>query len=634
MDSPKPEFDYDLWYTRATTALIPAYKGSFQTWRDERRRYQTDLYYLSIDGLGLDLVDSFYCPQHDNVWAADQIPCRLCRKPLQPCPGIPLGTSFHREICNAFVQKNPDETLYNQDTRKWRLILAPRGSYKSSLDRADVVQWMICFPNVRVAIFSASPGFGVDIVKAIKSYFLVTVDEETGAYVCNELYTKFQQLFPEHLVPANKRGSEDEFTTPARNDATLVDPTVFTLPLLGNTAGRHCDLALFDDCISDVNCGPNSTEEERKRVGENLVLKTKIVMLGGYKQYVGTPYGDDDHYSKMSEKLPPDILLKLVKRAWEVLPHAKGKDVSELTDKDVNLLFPINRKGDPGLPFSGLKTDALQNWYLFSCQYLCNPVKAGVVNFTEQIIASHTGQIVAEPGTYVTLLAGDLAASDAKSSDFSCLVVGLFIVKGPNRGKLFIVDMYLKRCGPTELAYQIAKLAARWKPLDRFAIEKSPFAEVLDSNIMNQLVMLGYFDAPRIEWLTVSTQKDAKNIRALGLETWLLQDRLWFSSEITEMAEVTKQFVGFKPHSRRKDDVVDSIAFLTMLAPTDIEIPTTERERIQAMDELLRHKQLYDLIHEPNLFYPPVPQTEPEFITPSTFEGYPVFKDWSEVYGS
>ena len=60
----------------------------------------------------------------------------------------------HEEICNSFfVQKDPtfitfDHFADQYTDLKQRVLLVPRGGFKSSIDMADCIQWIICFPAI------------------------------------------------------------------------------------------------------------------------------------------------------------------------------------------------------------------------------------------------------------------------------------------------------------------------------------------------------------------------------------------------------------------------------------------------------------------------------------------------------
>jgi len=101
-------------------AIQDKYQGDFDTWKSERRRCQTDLFYLAKEILGYDLVDNFYCPEHMTM-APEPGNCPVCEQAFQPYPTIPIDgriESPHRLMCDFFVHKNPDRSIAAQDTMK------------------------------------------------------------------------------------------------------------------------------------------------------------------------------------------------------------------------------------------------------------------------------------------------------------------------------------------------------------------------------------------------------------------------------------------------------------------------------------------------------------------------------------
>jgi hypothetical protein len=70
----------------------------------------------------------------------------------------------HEEICNDFfVRKDPTKlnfkqfaNEYNVAEKKERLLLVPRGGFKSTMNMADSVQWALCFPEVTILGYQAS----------------------------------------------------------------------------------------------------------------------------------------------------------------------------------------------------------------------------------------------------------------------------------------------------------------------------------------------------------------------------------------------------------------------------------------------------------------------------------------------
>lgn len=623
MANKTPEAFLSGWYKYSHDKL--GYKKSQKEWEDERLRGCIDLFWLAKYCLKLDLVDSYVCPIHQTFMSNGPDPCKICGKPYEPCPGLTPGISIHREICDSFVKKNPAETIFNQDTKKTRIILVSRGTFKSSIDRADCAQWIVAFPDIRIVLFSASPGLGKDMVRVIKEWFtLAHVDEDKDKHVCHTEFELFQQLYPEHLIKPNKREDGAEFTTPARRKPGMTDPTLFTLPLEGNTAGYHADVGKFDDCVSDINSGPGSTVEERAKVGANMRTKRKLIHLSGYVDYVGTPYTDDDAYAHILEKRKPEVVL--VRSCWALKDTSKHKKDAELGEQDFNLLLPIDGKGAPQLTYKALRAEEREDSYLFSCHYLCSPSRSKDVTFTEQMILSHvvSPESLPQAGTYKIFSAWDLASTTGKESDYSVGCVGYFAIQGPQTGRAFIVEIERGKFNKSELAYKIAYQAAKYR-VERIGIEKSPGADFLENDIMRQLVQCGFPDCSVPEWLAVDTQKDAKEARAAGLISYFDQNRLYFVNTIPIMEDVVNEFKRFKPHTRRKDDIVDAVAHLMRYLPVHIELPKNEQERQSKAEEWMKVKFKRDLIYDPdfvNALRKPEPEPPPQPIT--SWEGYPV----------
>src|SRR5258708_7959490 len=177
----------------------------------------------------------------------------------------------------------------------------PRGTFKSSIDRIDVVQWIICFPNIRVLLMTAEESLAEFFVKDIKKHFLVP--DRTKL-------TQFQMLYYAHCYMGRLKGTQTDFTTRARSEEQP-EPTVLGLSLGMSTAGKHFDVGKFDDCVSDINSGPRASPEARKVVSDDLKLKRYLVDGYGYRDYVGTIYDPEDGYAALQATVPDlDVMKK------------------------------------------------------------------------------------------------------------------------------------------------------------------------------------------------------------------------------------------------------------------------------------------------------------------------------------
>src|SRR5882757_2470040 len=100
-----------------------------------------------------------------------------------------LVERVHRPVCDTFVQKKPGKSLADQSTTKERLILLGRGHFKTSLDEADIIQWILLDPNIRILVMSGKSDVAEAMVRNVKGHFQT-----------NE---KLRALFPEHCPPIN-----------------------------------------------------------------------------------------------------------------------------------------------------------------------------------------------------------------------------------------------------------------------------------------------------------------------------------------------------------------------------------------------------------------------------------------------
>lgn len=561
-------FDFDLLYKEAQDAVKRSKStedwakfgyDNQETWKEDFKKGQMDLYWLCTKLLHLDLVDITHRPITDDF----------------------------------FVRKNPyieadtwKQAVSRQSTVKNRMLLYPRGSFKSSIDRADAIQWMLCFPNIRVIYMTAEDTLATEFVELTRAPFEVKDGEKL---------TRFQMLYWAHCIPAKKVEGSSEFTSRAKRE-DLKQPSVRALSLGASTVGKHGEIGKLDDCVSNKNSGPMSNAESRKKVTQEIILARSIIDRFGFIDYVGTNYNEDDAYTVLEASIANLKILR--KPAWEVKPSAKSKTVPELLPEDVELLFPVDGQGVPRLTYEAIMTEWNLDSFICSCQLLLNPTATKLAKFTEVMIRKHIipHDQLPQPGTYFTAQAWDFAKTDGSGSDRSVGMNGQFTIAGPLAGRMFVTEIVRGRFSKSDLPFKVAGLALRWQPVQNLGIEKSPGADFLENDIKRALIKVGYPDAPSIDWIPVDNQKGAKNARALTLENILENDQLYFSDQIPEdvMKEVIREFVVFKGDSNRKNDSVDSCAHLSKYLPREITPPQTEQEKMTAAWDLLAQKQEHE----------------------------------------
>jgi len=589
------------------------YTDSYETWLSERYRCQTDLFYLAKTELGLDLADNFVCIDHrDNPESWSDLPeqiCPVCSRELEWYSGIEGQMSLHRLMCDFFVHKNPNTHPFNLDQTKNRLMMIPRGSFKSSINQADCVQWIITFPDIRIGLLTAAEDLAIEFIAKVKSYFQF-IEDENGV----KTLTHFQKLFPEHAVSIKKKEKEDRFTTEGRT-RKITDPTLRALSLLGTKSGKHCDVGKYDDCVSDKNSGPGTSQDTRDDVGAQIRLARSLVEPAGYHDNIGTPYDEQDAYSDQiaRAKSAGSELKSLIIPARAVREESKKKKPEELSEGDWHLLFPYDGKGLPRLTYRFLQ-DAASDPVNFSCQYLCNPESSKIVKFTEHMLNSHIIDDTMLPQIYKIVNAWDFAYVAASGRDYS---VGIQAHYDLNNGRMVVMDIVRGRFSKSELAYQVAKLAVV-SSAQLIAIEGTNGANFLENDIRLEMRKLGRHECS-MEFFPVDTKKGAKEARAEMLETLLVNDRMFFRKNMPgKLDDLIQEFLKFKPSAKRKDDCVDAVAHAARYIPP-VDLPASEVARRQEIYDILREKQHFERIY--NRPDPAEPQAPP----PTThYEGLPI----------
>ena len=462
------------------------------------------------------------------------------------------------------------------------MVLYPRGSFKSSIDEADTVQWIINYPNIRIALMTATEKLGIAFVGKVKGFF--QVPEQTQL-------TRFQMLFFEHCVSANKREAEELFITRARTEKNITEPTLWALGLGATTSGFHFEVGKFDDVVSNKNSGPGSSSDQRVDVYDSICMAAALIDPFGYKFYLGTPYDADDAWSYLREKTRNLVVLRAP--ALVIKLEAKKKSFLELKDEDVELLFPVDGKGRPRLTLEFLKDQCQANEYIFSCNYMLDPTRTKTVSFTEALLDSCITQSegLPQPGTYRVFSAWDFADSTGKGSDYSVGTVGWV----DYLGRLFIVEVLRGKWTPSELSFRVANQAATWR-VEKIYIEKSPGADFLTNDIIRDLNRCGYGECPYPEFFPVDNQKGAKEKRKEMLESYMVHKTMWFSANLANFGDIKHEFINAKSNSKRKDDIIDSIAHLAGKVITNVpEITPTEKQQSQMVWDILAKKQLHDM---------------------------------------
>ena len=479
----------------------------------------------------------------------------------------------HQSICNSFfVRKDPTvlgfknfATAYAD--QKQRLLLVPRGGFKSSIDMADTVQYIINWPEVTIIILTGVLQLAKDFVSEIKGFFkLEDGDEESINLFDTKKSIKprtltdgttflFQCLFAEHCI-AKDDGKESEFQTPA-SDHVGTGSTVWAASIDQNLSGWHAGVMKLDDVVTNEN---SRTVDRIININKQVSINKAMLVPYGFYDKIGTWYDQEDTYGQdmkhiaLCVKQGDPVKTKVYLRPawWPNLAAAKaGKVESEMLESDWELWF--NAPGQ--LTYEFLKGES-HDVEGFAVKYLNDPTKAHVVKFPRELLVRKTinSNLIPQMGLVVTCI--DTAYSVKSWADFTVIITALIY-----GGRFYIIDMKRGRFNEIELPCIIASVVNQWRP-SRLCIEDSVGVKWLGKEIYKEMDKLRVRVPIEFVPLGQGNKANAKDMKAKPVLRYLGDDRLLFANQCVGLEELYTELSNFGTAAGTHDDIVSALSIL------------------------------------------------------------------------
>jgi phage terminase large subunit-like protein len=520
---------------------------------ETRRRVKSDLYFLAR-----------YFGWETNPESANK-----SFKDNQVCEHV------HRRLCNLFVRKSDLRTIAQQDAfSKSRVILYPRGSFKSTIDVYDAVQWILNFPEIRILFLTAADDLAVGFVDETKGHFVERLFQPS----LMNLY------FPEYCLSEKDLAKETsfQFTCPLwkRQGSRRREATVMSASITSTLSGFHFEVIKGDDVVSNRN---SENEDQCRKVTKQInVSVRKMLRPFGYFDAIGTRYADEDYYGEVLEKNVGELkresgpcwetidnlatgLKILIGRAWEVKPEVRreiesGKlSASNLAAEHYDLLFP------EVLSYSFLRQEQARDEISFEGQYNQNPRPASTTPFPRVLLLKSTVPFEEMPFRGPISQTWDFAFSAKKGRDYSTASSAIW----NDKGVCFITDLIRGRFLHNDLAKAVVEFALKWRPFV-IGIEDAAGSRLLESAIIAEAQRTGNPSViavcSRIDWITPDNQKDAKRMRMASLHPWLMNSRMKFAAYLPHLDALYSEFERCL-FSHHHDDIPDVISRQTKYAP-------------------------------------------------------------------
>lgn len=547
---------------------------------------------LVLDQYGFDLIKDgltlrFRC-QTDGFWLAKEV------------LGYRYFSECHEELFSApgkdgfFALKNPSAKSFkdfaDSDTDLHdRLLFLSRGGFKSTADICDCLQWIICFPNIRINIMTATVPLAEEFTGLIKGHFTLTETGEPRVFTEGDLEGKLrliQVLFPEHC--AVKMTKEAEWITPARTSLDVAGPTIRATSLDKNTTGTHCDTLKIDDGTNPDN---TANVTQIASVNRKISMARKLVEPYGYKDRIGTPYnlGDNltatvkDEETRLRNGHPP-LVKVLMHPVGVVKPGFEDLTPDLLQDHMIDLWFPQRLTLDVLKKeyAEAQKTNQVDTFY---SQYFLDLNKSFETKFRRELMIARTVDVLPQQG--VTFQAWDLAYSEKRNAKYTVGMCGLFTMSG-----IYVIDMVRGRFSEYELPQVMAAFAAKWKPR-RVAVEDSMGARWLNAEIRREQEKLRIHIPFEFVSIGKGSSQNSKEVRAKPAARLLGDGRLYFWKAMSGLEEFYNELEAFPKGTYT--DIVCSLSLLVNHFSCFADTSPMPQTTVTDSMERLRLNQIYGL---------------------------------------
>lgn len=502
-----------------------------------------------------------------------------------------LTEDRHRAVADVFVKKRPqaddwcleEQLLEAARFKRRRILLLPRKTYKTTLNIADAVQWVIDFPDVAVMAMTASnspdsPLADVFVAEAANHFYCPPDTEKTIFHIC----------FPEHVL--SKLPKAGEFTTPARKKFRR-DPTLKGVSIEQSLSGWHPDIIKSEDVQDNRN---SQTPFALKKVRKNFYLNMKMLGESGLVDVTGTRYGPADLYGDMIAKAGDDAIVYW-KPAYIRKPHALKLEDDELTEDDVILQFPDQ------LSWEFLRSEKEQDAETFWTQYM-NVAEGGFVPTfpRERLEAAKVTEAVKRYEDKVHIC----WRFEYAESKYAAGAVGI-----EHDGRITIMDVERGTWGPSSLARHCVAMAKVWET-HKIEIEDTPGAATMVNHLRNEALEQNW--RLEISWSEFLQDETARKLAIKSAEPHLLAGRLLFADGISNVQEVFRQLYHFG--MVEETEIASVIARVANKLPASIAALDFETSDEEAWSKHIE-QDAYDKVYGRGKYAEPewVPEPEPDY---------------------
>lgn len=402
----------------------------------------------------------------------------LCKKDLFYLCHEVLGYKdlvepLHDDLCD-FLEDCDRRQVTN-------VVLIPRGHFKSTIATVGrCIQWMIRDRNTSIGLGSA------DLKSAKK--FLREIRQQL------EQNRKLQALFPD-IFYANPRREAPKWTEEEiqiKRNKVKKEGTIKVFGLEdGLPTGDHFDHMVIDDAVNEDNV---RTPERLAKVDEqSKYLQPLLVTPDQPINWVGTRYHIFDVYQNLIKDVDTAVYYRQATEAGEpIFPQRFNATILEKTR---------NKMGS----------------YIFSCQYMMEPVDPADKKFKREWLKYYNREIAKKYG-HVFFLTVDPASRQRKKSDFTAMAV-YAIDKDWN---FYLVDGVHDKLNPAQRIEAVFRLCKKYG-IEIVGYETIGFQETDKFYIERKMAQDNFY----FQIIEITNHKTNKDARIEGLQPVMESGHFW-----------------------------------------------------------------------------------------------------------
>lgn len=457
----------------------------------------------------------------------------VCEITKSLLPGFTPETRVEFNPITRYIGDKVDTKLSDQfdPNRNKLLVLLPRGTFKSSIITVGfTLQYILNDPDARILIDSETYGKSKNFLAEIKGHL-----ESNPKY--RAVFKQIHGVFPDDTRKDSSVRWTDAAVDLACRTIKKKEPSISCSGVDRSINGMHFDLIIEDDLHSEKNV---TNKEQIQQVIDHRKLANSLLDPGMPKITIGTRWDFQDAYNDAltTQRMSYNIILR----------KAIEDDGSLFFPERLTKAFLDEQRRDQGS-------------YIYSCQYMNNPVDDETATFKHDYFQKMDWDLVKDkPINW--FLAID-PSMEGPYSDYAAFVLAGFDAEQ----NLYVRQIHRAKMNYAGIITLMFDWNQRYQPR-RIALETI----ATQSNIM---YMLNAEQKQRGVWLPlkeIKSRSNTKEDRIRALAPYYEFRRVYHVTECNQLDELEYELTHFP--KGENDDIIDALA--TIL---DIATPPSHKQR-------------------------------------------------------